>query len=85
MRHMIFAVAFLLEVVVFGADLRKATAVATVTAGYVTGITVTSGGSGYTSEPSNSTIVQLQNGSTQLGDPRKATAEQTMEVPDLGS
>ncbi len=29
----------------------QATAVATVTAGYVTGITVTSGGSGYTSEP----------------------------------
>ena len=30
---------------------ETATAVATVTAGYVTGITVTSGGSGYTSEP----------------------------------
>ncbi len=31
---------------------EPATAVATVTAGFVTGITVTSGGSGYTSEPS---------------------------------
>ena len=31
---------------------EPATAIATVTAGYVTGITVTSGGSGYTSEPS---------------------------------
>jgi len=30
---------------------ETATAVATVTAGYVTGITVTSGGSGYASEP----------------------------------
>ena len=30
---------------------ETATAVATITAGFVTGITVTSGGSGYTSEP----------------------------------
>ena len=30
---------------------ETATAVATVTAGFVTGITVTSGGAGYTSEP----------------------------------
>jgi hypothetical protein len=30
---------------------EPATAVATITAGFVTGITVTSGGSGYTSEP----------------------------------
>ena len=51
MRLIIFAAAFLLEVVGFGADLRQATAVATVTAGYVTAITVTFGGSGYTSEP----------------------------------
>ena len=34
------------------ANVTPATAVATITAGFVTGITVTSGGSGYTSEPS---------------------------------
>ncbi len=44
---------FLLIVASFGRLLagESATAIATVTAGFVTGITVTSGGSGYTSEP----------------------------------
>ena len=43
----------LLAVFTFGRLLagERATAVATITAGFVTGITVTSGGSGYTSEP----------------------------------
>ncbi len=44
----------LLAVFTFGRLMagEPATAVATITAGFVTGITVTSGGSGYTSEPS---------------------------------